>query len=142
PADRPRARPHFFTLSFPAEVSITATLHHPMKREIMRFTTRNARLAGAAVALSLTIGLAACSAEPAVEEGSSEGLGTIKVGALETPAGDILKFVAENLSADAGLTIEFVPFTDYTTPNLALSDGSVDANLFQNSTFLRNYNEQ
>jgi D-methionine transport system substrate-binding protein len=108
----------------------------------MRFTSpRSARLAGAAVAVALTASLAACAPAATVPDGV-EDLGTVKVGALQTPAGDILDFVADNLAADAGLTIEFVPFTDYNTPNIALSDGSTDANLFQNSTFLETYNTE
>jgi D-methionine transport system substrate-binding protein len=110
----------------------------------MRINLRSARLAGAAVAVAaLTVGLSACaSGEPAATTDSdSTDLGTIKVGALQTPAGDILTWVQENLAEDAGLTIEFVPFTDYNTPNLSVSDGSTDANLFQNANFLATYNE-
>ncbi|HWR86029.1 MAG TPA: MetQ/NlpA family ABC transporter substrate-binding protein [Rhodoglobus sp.] len=91
----------------------------------------------------MTLGLAACAggdAEPAADQPSGDGLGTITVGALATPAGDILNFIQDELAADAGLTVEFVEFTDYNTPNTALSDGSIDANLFQNTTFLENYN--
>jgi len=108
----------------------------------MRITLRSARLAGAAAAIAvLSIGLSACApAEPAAT-GDADSLGTIKVGALQTPAGDILTWVQENLAADAGLDIEFVPFTDYNTPNLSVSDGSTDANLFQNTNFLATYNE-
>ncbi|GAB3606106.1 MetQ/NlpA family ABC transporter substrate-binding protein [Conyzicola nivalis] len=109
----------------------------------MRITHRSARLAGAAAAAAvLAIGLSACSSSaPASTNPDVEDLGTIKVGALQTPAGDILTWVQENLAADAGLTIEFVPFTDYNTPNLSVSDGSTDANLFQNANFLATYNE-
>lgn len=107
----------------------------------MRITPRSARLAGAAAAAALAIGLAGCATTPdETPAAGSDSLGTIRVGALATPAGDILKFVQENLAADAGLTIEFVEFTDYNTPNIALSDGSIDANLFQNITFLETYN--
>lgn len=112
----------------------------------MQLTRTFARrgLAVAAVA-ALTVGLAACSAgssdEPAASEGSSDSLGTIKVGALPTPAGDLLKWVNDNLAEEAGLEIEYVEFTDYNTPNPALTDGSTDANLFQNTTFLETYNE-
>jgi len=107
----------------------------------MRFTSRNARLAGAAVVL--TIGLSACASSEPADTGSGDGdLGTIRVGALATPAGDILTFVNDNLAADAGLEVEYVDFTDYNTPNIATTDGSIDANLFQNDTFLANYNEQ
>ena len=109
----------------------------------MRINLRSARLAGAAAAVAvLSIGLSACaSSEPASTDPDVADLGTIKVGALQTPAGDILDWVQENLAADAGLTIEFVPFTDYNTPNLSVSDGSTDANLFQNANFLATYNE-
>ena len=111
----------------------------------MKFSARASRLAGAAIAITALVGLAGCAAStPEAASPAAEGsdLGTIKVGALATPAGDILRFVQNNLAADAGLTIEFVEFTDYNTPNAALSDGSVDANLFQNDTFLTNYNTQ
>jgi D-methionine transport system substrate-binding protein len=108
----------------------------------MQITPRSRRLAGVAVALSALIGLSACAATPATEKASDGNLGTITVGALATPAGDILKFVQDNLAADAGLEVKFTEFTDYNTPNAALADGSIDANLFQNSTFLKNFNEQ
>ncbi|MDL5352213.1 MetQ/NlpA family ABC transporter substrate-binding protein [Microbacterium sp. zg-YB36] len=95
----------------------------------------------AATALALT----ACAGGSAPEDGgdaaASDDLGTLKVGALQTPAGDILTFIDENAAAELGLDIEFVPFTDYNTPNTALADGSIDANLFQNSTFLETFNE-
>lgn len=110
----------------------------------MQFTVRSTRRAATtAVAVSVAFSLVACASpsDPA-EPGAGDGLGTLTVGALETPAGDILRFVQDNLAADAGLDIEFQPFTDYNTPNAALSDGSIDANLFQNSTFLETYNEQ
>jgi D-methionine transport system substrate-binding protein len=103
---------------------------------------RITRLAGVTAVAALALGLAACSSTSAETTNPDvENLGTIKVGALQTPAGDILDWVQENLAADAGLTIEFVPFTDYNTPNLSVSDGSTDANLFQNANFLATYNE-
>ena len=112
----------------------------------MQFTTRRTRLAGAAVAISALFALTACAGtadEPAAAPAAAgDDLGTITVGALATPAGDILKFVQDNLAADAGLDIKFQEFTDYNTPNVALSDGSIDANLFQNATFLETYNTQ
>lgn len=94
--------------------------------------------AAAAVALALTG--CSSSAPAATSTDGSDSLGTIKVGALQTPAGDILQHLAETSAAEVGLTIEFVAFTDYNTPNTALVDGSVDANLFQNKTFLDNFN--
>ncbi|MFT4051974.1 MAG: MetQ/NlpA family ABC transporter substrate-binding protein [Microbacterium sp.] len=102
----------------------------------LRASLLTAAAAGVALALSGCAG----SAESA-DATASDSLGTIKVGALQTPAGDILAHIAENGAAEVGLTIEFVAFTDYNTPNTALSDGSIDANLFQNTTFLETYNE-
>ncbi|WP_207457344.1 MetQ/NlpA family ABC transporter substrate-binding protein [Herbiconiux sp. SYSU D00978] len=109
------------------------------------FATKSSkRLAGAAAAAAvLTLGLTGCAGGSTAAGGTEgEGLGTIKVGALATPAGDILNFIQDELAEDEGLTIEFVEFTDYNTPNSALVDGSIDANLFQNTTFLKNFNEQ
>lgn len=95
---------------------------------------------------ALAVGLSACagtSSEPAASEPAADGsLGTINVGALPVPAGDILQWVSDNLAEEAGLEIKWTEFTDYNTPNPALTDGSIDANLFQNSTFLKTYNEQ
>jgi D-methionine transport system substrate-binding protein len=111
----------------------------------MTITPRNARLAGAAVAAVFALTLTSCASSDTAEEttgSASDSLGTINVGALATPAGDILDFVSENLAEDAGLTIEYTEFTDYNTPNTALTDGAIDANLFQNTTFLETYNEQ
>ena len=48
---------------------------------------------------------------------------TIKVGALAVPAGDMLKYVQRELAAKEGLTVEYKEFSDYNTPNPALSDG-------------------
>jgi len=62
---------------------------------------------------------------------------TLKVGASPTPHGEILRFVAENLAAQAGLKLEIVEFNDYVQPNKALDDGSLDANYFQHVPYLQ-----
>ena len=113
----------------------------------MSALTLRKRLAGAAAIAAASLLLAACSSSAPESTSTNAGasdvadLGTIKVGALATPAGDILKFISDNLAADAGLKIEYTEFTDYNTPNSALADGSIDANLFQNATFLKTFNE-
>lgn len=95
-----------------------------------------AAITAAAAALALT----ACSGASAPEEISLDT--PLRVGALAVPAGEMLTFAADNLAEDAGITIEFVEFNDYNTPNPALSDGSIDANLFQHQDFLDKYNEE
>lgn len=96
------------------------------------------------IAAGVTVAaLAACSGASTTPEAPTDGsLGEIRVGALPVPAGDILEWVDENLAEEAGLDIEFVEFTDYNTPNPALTDGTTDANLFQNATFMETYNSQ
>ena len=66
---------------------------------------------------------------------------TIKVGASPTPHAEILN-AAKDLLAAKGWTLEAVEFTDYVQPNVALSDGSLDANYFQHQPYLDNYNEE
>lgn len=108
-------------------------------------TSSNRRRIATTIAAGLTVAaLAACSSPAAAPEAPAEdgSLGTIRVGALPVPAGDILTWVDENLAPEAGLDIEWVEFTDYNTPNPALTDGSTEANLFQNSTFMETYNSQ
>lgn len=107
----------------------------------MKRATRASLVAATAAAVALVLAACGSSAPAETTPEGDESLGTIKVGALQTPAGDILKHVAENGAAELGLTVEFVAFTDYNTPNTALADGSIDANLFQNVTFLNNFND-
>lgn len=104
--------------------------------------TTRFRLATALTASVAVIGLAACSSGGTADGTADGDVQVVNVGALPVPAGDILQFVDDNLAADAGIDIEWTTFNDYNTPNPALSDGSTDANLFQNDTFLETYNQQ
>lgn len=104
--------------------------------------TRIRRTATAIIASAAVIGLAACSSDAPADGGAEGEVQVVNVGALPVPAGDMLKFVNDNLAADAGIEIKYTEFNDYNTPNPALSDGSTDANLFQNETFLETYNSQ
>ncbi|MBP2437729.1 MetQ/NlpA family ABC transporter substrate-binding protein [Microbacterium amylolyticum] len=97
-----------------------------------RFTRPTIGFAAAA-ALSLT--LAGCAGG----EGDDEN--TLSVGATAMPAAELLRFVADELAPDAGLTINIQEYSDYNTPNPALSDGTNDANLFQHEPFLLMYND-
>ncbi|MCL2405978.1 MAG: MetQ/NlpA family ABC transporter substrate-binding protein [Defluviitaleaceae bacterium] len=44
-------------------------------------------------------------------------------------------YVIRDMVAEEGVTLEFVFFTDFTTPNRALSDGEIELNAFQNRIF-------
>lgn len=91
------------------------------------------------VAVLAALALAACGGGDGGSAGADSD--TIRVGALAVPAGDMLQFVADELAEDAGLTVEWQEFSDYNTPNPAVVDGDVDANLFQNTTFMETFNE-
>lgn len=66
----------------------------------------------------------------------------IKIGVSPAPHGDIIKFIQENLAAEAGLEIEIVEFTDYVQPNLALAQGEIDVNYFQHAPYLDDFNAE
>lgn len=59
----------------------------------------------------------------------------VKVGASPVPQAQILEFIDEKLAKDAGIDLEITEFDDYQLPNIALSDGSIDANFFQHVPF-------
>lgn len=60
---------------------------------------------------------------------------TVTVGASPVPHAKILEFVDQNLAKEAGIDLAIEEFDDYQTPNIALSDGSLDANYFQHLPF-------
>ena len=66
---------------------------------------------------------------------------TIKVAASPTPHAEILNSISDAL-AEEGWTLEVVEFDDYVQPNVATTDGDVDANYFQHVPYLDQYNEE
>ena len=66
---------------------------------------------------------------------------TIKVAASPTPHAEILNAISDELAAE-GWTLEVIEFDDYVQPNVATTDGDVDANYFQHVPYLDEYNEQ
>ena len=72
--------------------------------------------------------------------GCSSDKKTIKVGASSTPHAEILESVKDDLAKD-GWKLEVVVYDDYVLPNLALSQGELDANYFQHTPYLNSYNE-
>ncbi|MDR2570044.1 MAG: MetQ/NlpA family ABC transporter substrate-binding protein [Oscillospiraceae bacterium] len=59
------------------------------------------------------------------------------IGATPSPHSIILEQVVPLMAAQ-GFTLEIVEFTDFVQPNLALADGSIDANYFQHTPYLTN----
>ena len=63
----------------------------------------------------------------------------LRVGVTPGPAEDLLHAVEPGL-ARQGLHLDIVTFSDYVQPNMALASHDVDANLFQNTAFLDQFN--
>ncbi len=66
---------------------------------------------------------------------------TIVVGTMSQPGEPILNSVKEALK-EKGYELKIKLFSDFNTPNIALAEGSIDANLFQHEPFLNTYNEK
>lgn len=65
----------------------------------------------------------------------------ITVGASPAPHAEILK-IAGDILKEQGYELKVVEFSDYVQPNLALSQGELDANYFQHQTYLDNLNKE
>lgn len=83
------------------------------------------------LALTFVLGVTGC-------EKKDESI--IKIGATVGPHAQVVEAVAKEAEKQ-GINIEVVEFSDYITPNAALSDGSIDLNSYQHQPFLDNYND-
>ncbi len=83
------------------------------------------KLSKIALAVSLALGLNAAE--------------VIKVGATPVPHAEILKVIKPELKK-AGYDLEVKVFNDYVIPNLAVNDGQLDANFFQHTPYLEEFN--
>ena len=64
----------------------------------------------------------------------------IRIGATSGPHAEIAEIVAKEANKQ-GLNVKVVEFSDYITPDLALSDGEVELAAYQHEPFLNNFNE-
>ena len=65
-----------------------------------------------------------------------ESANTVKIGVIAGPEADLMT-VAKIVAAERfNLTVKIVSFSDYNTPNRALEEGSIDANMFQHQPYL------
>lgn len=108
---------------------------------------RNFRqILAASAAAALALGLSACSSNAdkadSTNGADASGVVTLKVGASPSPHAKILKYVDENLAAEAGIDLDIVEYTDYIQPNEALKSGDLDANFFQTVPYLKQQAEE
>lgn len=99
------------------------------------------------LALAIVIGAVAmtgCSAaedEPAAGEQASGETVTLKVGASPTPHAEILEQIVDDLAAE-GYELEIIEYTDYVLPNTDVEAGEIDANYFQHTPYLDDFNAE
>lgn len=66
---------------------------------------------------------------------------TITVAASPTPHAEILK-VAKEILAEKDITLDIIEYTDYVQPNNVVESGEVDANYFQHTPYLDDFNAE
>ena len=66
---------------------------------------------------------------------------TITVAASPVPHAEILA-VAKDILAEQGITLDIIEYTDYVQPNLVVDGGEVDANYFQHTPYMNQFNEE
>lgn len=89
-------------------------------------------------AAAITIASAFAAATLVACSGGSTDSSTIRIGTTE-PQLKSWK-VLEKKAKDNDINIKLQAFSDYNAPNRALSEGQLDANLFQHLKFLAEYN--
>ncbi len=67
---------------------------------------------------------------------SDDQNGPLKVGVMAGPEADVMKVAVDLAKKDHNVDVELIEFSDYVSPNVALSDGSIDANAFQHRPYL------
>ncbi len=60
----------------------------------------------------------------------------LRVGVMAGPEADVMKVATDELIKDKGIKVDLIEFSDYISPNMALSDGSIDVNAFQHKPYL------
>lgn len=103
-------------------------------------------LAGIVAAAGLALALTACggnsgAATTAAASSSAASDNVITVGASPSPHAEILEAIKPELEA-RGYELKVVEYSDYVQPNVALSEGDLDANYFQHLPYLENYNTE
>lgn len=102
---------------------------------------RTSRLLALGTAVALATSLAACSSDSGSDTDSSAAASdsaTIRIGTTDSSKKAWAVF--EDKAKEAGITLDIKNFSDYSTPNLALSQDQLDVNLFQHLKFLAEYN--
>ncbi len=94
--------------------------------------------------LVMAVALTACGGgadKPAEGDKPTGETVTLKVAASPTPHAEILAQVKDVL-AEQGITLEISEYGDYVIPNTAVEEGEMDANFFQHTPYMDNFNKE
>ncbi len=80
--------------------------------------------------------IAALCIAPLIYTPSDDAQSVLKVGVLSGVNTTLLKVAQKVALKQSGLHIKIVEFSDYVQPNVALNNGSIDANIFQHVPYL------
>jgi len=72
--------------------------------------------------------------------GSNDSIDTVKVGVIAGPEMDLMEVAQDIAAKQFNLKVKIVSFNDYSMPNTALNDGSINANIFQHQPYLTESN--
>ena len=99
------------------------------------------------LALALSASLTACGSSDTTEttddtdSGDTAETVTLKVAASPTPHAEILEQVKPSL-AEQGIDLVITEYGDYIVPNTAVDEGDEDANYFQHTPYLEQFNAE
>ncbi|ARF66733.1 methionine ABC transporter substrate-binding protein [Paenibacillus larvae subsp. pulvifaciens] len=97
-----------------------------------------------ALTFILAIGLSACGKKDEANNsqgGSSSSTTKLVVGATSNPHAEILNAVKDKLKAE-GVELDVKEFNDYVQPNVQLDEKQLDANFYQHTPYLDDFNKQ
>ncbi|WP_447556178.1 MetQ/NlpA family ABC transporter substrate-binding protein [Vreelandella sp. EE22] len=89
----------------------------------------NKPLLGGLTALALAINVA-----------NAQEARSIRMGTVAGPETEVMEVAARIAKQEYNLDVEIIEFTDFVTPNVALADGSLDANAYQHEPYLETMN--
>lgn len=94
--------------------------------------------------IAALVAFAACAnsndEQPSGDDNQAEAKTTLRIGT--EPVAHIMAESAVAPLEEMGYEVEIVMFDDYFTPNVALDEGTIDANFYQHQPFLDMYNEE
>jgi len=65
----------------------------------------------------------------------------VRIGATPVPHAEILEFI-KPMMAEKGFTLEVIVFNDYVIPNTEVEQGGLEANYFQHTRYMNNFNAE